>query len=204
MALCPGARASACAGLLGGGGEVSRLEIDPIYGARWLARLFPFVAPGGEYAGRLSGFDTHGSDWIYWMTDLAPFSLTLFPGFWWLRRAARAGRPIAFGAALPVAFAPLLALAGDAFEMGSLAVVHLPPWQQRRVLIGDDLAAKLVEVLRLSDPGLLTGVVVATVLGLLWAMFWIFLARALATRLGEPPLAARRASTPVPGGITLG
>ncbi|MEO7793137.1 MAG: hypothetical protein ABIV06_00065, partial [Thermoanaerobaculia bacterium] len=28
------------------GGEVSRLEIDPVYGARFLAKLFPFVAPG--------------------------------------------------------------------------------------------------------------------------------------------------------------
>jgi len=52
---------------------VSRLEIDPLYGADALARIFPFVSPGGAYAGRLSGFDTRGSDWIYWLTDLAFF-----------------------------------------------------------------------------------------------------------------------------------
>lgn len=186
------------------GGDVSRLEIDPIYGARWLARLFPFVAPGGEYAGRLSGFDTHGSDWVYWMTDLAPFALALFPGFWWLRRAARAGRAVVFGASLPVAYAPLLSLTGDAYEMGSLAVVHLPLWQARRELVGDDLTSKLAETLRLQEPGLVAGVVVAALLGLLWAVLWIFLARALATRLGEPPLPARRTSGPAPVEITLG
>ncbi len=124
------------------GGEVTRLEIAPLYGARWLARIFPFVTSGGEYAGRLSGFDTHGSDWVYALTDLAPFGLTLFPGFWWLRRAARAGRPIAFGAALPAAFGPVLSLTGDAYELGSLAVVHLPFWHGRRVLVGDDLASE--------------------------------------------------------------
>ena len=186
------------------GGEVARLEIDPIYGARWLAQLFPFVAPGGEYAGRLSGFDTHGSDWVYWMTDLAPFALALFPGFWWLRRSARAGRAVAFGASLPMAYAPLLSLTGDAYEMGSLAVVHLPMWHARRELVGDDLTSKLADTLRLQEPGLLAGVFVAAVLGLLWAVLWIFLARALSTRLGEPPLSARRASVPEPVEITLG
>ncbi len=186
------------------GGEVSRLEIDPIYGARWLARLFPFVTPGGEYAGRLSGFDTHGRDWIYLCTDLAPFALTLFPGFWWLRRAARADRAVAFGAALPVAFAPLLALTGDAYEIGSLVVVHLPVWKARRELVGDDLMSKLTELLRSPEPGLLAGAVVAALLGLLWAVLWIFLARALATRLGAPPLLARWSSRPARVGITLG
>lgn len=186
------------------GGEVSRLEIDPIYGARWLAQLFPFVTPGGEYAGRLAGFDTHGSDWVYWMTDLAPFALALFPGFWGLRRAARAGWAVAFGASLPFALAPLLSLTGDAYEMGSLAVVHLPMWRAQRELIGDDLTAKLAEILLLSDPGKLAGVVAAALIGLLWALCWISIGRALATVLGEPPLSAGPAAPRAPAGITLG
>jgi hypothetical protein len=41
---------------------VWRLEIDPLYGGALLARWLPFVEAGGEYAGRLSGFDTAGSD----------------------------------------------------------------------------------------------------------------------------------------------
>ena len=180
------------------GGEVTRLEIAPLYGARWLARIFPFVTSGGEYAGRLSGFDTHGSDWVYALTDLAPFGLTLFPGFWWLRRAARAGRPIAFGAALPAAFGPVLSLTGDAYELGSLAVVHLPFWHGRRVLVGDDLVAKLSEVVGRGESGLLPGLIAAALLGLVWAFAWILLAGAVATRLGEPPL-ARPPSRAVPG-----
>jgi len=186
------------------GGRVSRLEIDPIYGARWLSHLFPFVRPGGEYAGRLSGFDTHGSDWVYWLTDLAPFALALFPGFWWLRRAARGGRSFAFGAALPMAFAPLLSLTGDAYEMGSLTVVHLPLWRTQRVLVGDDLPAKLFEILGLADRGLLAGLGVAAVLGLLWALSWIFLSRALSTLLGEPPIPVFEALPEAPAKITLG
>ncbi len=153
------------------GGEVSRLEIDPLYGADALARIFPFVSPGGAYAGRLSGFDTRGSDWIYWLTDLAPFALALFPGFWWLRKAARAGRAGRSSARrCPRPCAPLLSLSGDAYEMGSLAVVHLPFWQGRRVLVGDDLGAKATEIAGLGDPGLLAGVTFAALLGLLWAL----------------------------------
>ena len=179
------------------GGEVSRLEIDPIYGARWIAVVFPFVTPGGEYAGRLTGFDTRGSDWIYFATDLAPFALALWPGFWWLRRAARAGQAVAYGAALPAAFAPLLSLTGDAYEMGSLVVVRLPLWLGQRGLIGDDLVAKVAAVAQLPDRPPLTGaalgagVAVGALLGLSWALSWMFLARRLAGWLGEPPLAER-------------
>lgn len=182
------------------GGEVSRLEIDPMYGAHSLARLFPFVSPGGAYAGRLSGFDTRGSDWVYWMTDLAPFALALFPGFWWLRKAARAGQAVAFGMALPTACAPLLSLSGDAYEMGSLAVVHLPFWQGQRVLVGDDLGAKASEIAGLADPGLLAGVATAALLGLLWALGWMLLSRRLASALGAAPLAERAAAAVQPAG----
>jgi hypothetical protein len=178
------------AGCLAAGGEVSVLEIDPIYGAQALARIFPFVRAGGAHAGRLSGFDTGGSDWVYLATDLAPFLLALLPGFWWLRRAARAERPIAFGAALPTALAPLLSLTGDAYEIGSLVVVHLPPWSGERLLVGDDLGAKLKEVVQMpqAGEGRLAGLIVATLLGCLWAFAWIVLARHLAARLGQPEL----------------
>ncbi len=176
------------------GGEISRLEIDPIYGARWIAVVFPFVIPGGGYAGRLAGFDTRGSDWIYFATDLAPFALALWPGFWWLRRAARAGHAVAYGAALPAAFAPLLSLTGDAYEMGSLVVVHLPFWLGQRGLIGDDLVAKVAEVAQLPqlpDASLGAGVAVGALLGLVWALSWMLLARRLACWLGELPLPER-------------
>jgi len=173
-------------GCMAAGGTVTRLEIAPMYGGNWLAGVFPFVASGGAYAGRLSGFDTRGSDWIYLLTDLAPFALALFPGFWGLRRAAAAGAPVAFGAALPAAFAPLLSLTGDAYEIGSLAAVHLPPWSGRRVLVGDDLGAKAEEIAALADPQLVAGFAVAAILGTLWVAGWMFLARVAASRFDAP------------------
>ena len=120
------------AGCAATGGTVSRLEIAPLYGGSLLARLFPWVVSGGDYAGRLSGFDTGGSDLVYLATDLAPFLLTLFPGVWALRRAARAGRGLLFGLAAPFALAPFLSLTGDAYEIGSILATRVPPWTAPR------------------------------------------------------------------------
>src|SRR6185295_11601852 len=160
--------AAAC---LAAGGEVTRLEIDRLYGGVVLARIFPFVSPASDYAGRLSGFDTRGSDWIYLATDLGPFLLTLFPGVWALRRAAAAGKPLLFGAALPFALAPFLSLTGDAYEIGSILVTRLPPWSgpaMRGLLRGDDLLKKLEELAKI--PGApWGGALLAALLGLLWA-----------------------------------
>ncbi|MDX2169502.1 MAG: hypothetical protein SF182_20705 [Deltaproteobacteria bacterium] len=110
-----------------GGGSVSTLEIDAIYGAAWLQRLFPYVSVGSDYAGRLSGFDTHGSDATYLLTDLLPFVATVVVGVPALRAAAdprRGGlaQALLFGAALPVAFAPFISLTGDFYEVGSILV----------------------------------------------------------------------------------
>src|SRR4029077_20077534 len=110
------------------GGEGTRLEVDRLYRGAQLAWAFPFVVPASDYAGRLSGFDTRGSDGIYLATDFGPFLLTLFPGVWALRRAAAARRAAWFGAALPFALAPFLSLSGDAYEIGSILATRLPPW----------------------------------------------------------------------------
>src|SRR5947199_2147319 len=130
------------------GGRVSRLEIDAVYGGAVLARVFPFVVPASDYAGRLSGFDTRGSDLIYLATDLGPFVLTLFPGVWALRQAAARQplRSLLFGPSLPFALAPFLSLTGDAYEIGSILVTRLPPWAPPAVpgpLRGHDLGKKV-------------------------------------------------------------
>jgi hypothetical protein len=110
-----------------GGGTVSKLEIDAVYGAALLQRVFPYISVGSEYAGRLSGFDTHGNDGTYLLTDFLPFVATILVGVPALRAAAdprRAALPQAllFGAALPIAFAPFISLIGDFYEMGSIVV----------------------------------------------------------------------------------
>jgi hypothetical protein len=176
------------AGCAAAGGGVSRLEISPLYGGSLLARIFPFVVSGSEYAGRLSGFDTRGNDWIYLATDLGPFVLTLFPGVWLLRRAAADRRPLLFGAALPFALAPFLSLTGDAYEIGSIAVTNLPPWTRDGLLRGDDLFKKIEELGRMPGGAPWAGFALAALLGLVWAFLTWWIADAAARRCGQAPV----------------
>ena len=157
--------------------------------------MFPFVVPASEYAGRLSGFNTRGSDLIYLATDLGPFLLTLFPGVWALRRSAAARRAALFGAALPFALAPFLSLGGDAYEIGSILATRLPPWASpamRQLLRGDDVAKKLGELAHLPNPPW-GGALLALLLGVAWAFLTCALGGAVARALGSPPVAAERA-----------
>ena len=115
-------------GCLLAGGRVTRLEIAEIYGAALLARAFPYVTVGSEYAGRLSGFDTRGNDGIYLATCALPFLLTIVVGVPLLRAVPRGRgwrRSVMLGAAVPVAFAPFVSLPGDYYEMGSILVSRI-------------------------------------------------------------------------------
>jgi hypothetical protein len=124
------------------GGTVTRLEIDGLYGAAWLARLFPYVTAGSDYAGRLSGFDTDGSDLVYVATVFAPYLLTLLvgvPAFLFTQRRRCA---ICLGATIPWAYTPFLSLAGDYYELGAIVVSRIAaPWHPEAPLRwrGDDL-----------------------------------------------------------------
>jgi hypothetical protein len=161
-------------GCVAGGGSVSRLEIDAMYGAAWLQRIFPFVAVGSRYAGQLTGFDTGGSDLTYLLTDALPYALTILIGVPALRASARrrpgVAQAMVFGAALPVALAPFISLAGDYYEMGSIVVSRLvvtgAPALSPERWRSDDLFL-LVDTLRSRDPGPLDAAVVtlATLLG---------------------------------------
>jgi hypothetical protein len=112
------------------GGTVTRLDIDPLYGAALLARVLPFVHVGSDYAGQLSGFDTHGSDAVYLLTDVLPFAMTIAIGVPLLEESAignrsPAARAVMFGAALPIAYAPFISVTGDFYEIGSILVSRL-------------------------------------------------------------------------------
>ncbi len=102
------------------GGTVTKLEVAPQYGGALLAHWFPFIVSGGEYAGRLSGFDTKGSDLIYLATDFAPFLLSILFGVPLLRACAKRRRPVLFGIGIVVGLAPFYNLIGDYYEMGSI------------------------------------------------------------------------------------
>ena len=82
-------------GLVATGGSITALELQPIYGGHLLAEIFPFVVPGGEYAGRLTEFDTYGSDSTYLAADFAPYLLAIL-GVPLLRLCALRRRPILF------------------------------------------------------------------------------------------------------------
>jgi hypothetical protein len=176
------------------GGSVSQLEVDPLYGGAILAQIFPFVVAGGDYAGRLSGFETGGSDLVYLATVFAPFLLALLPGVWALRLAGRSGRPWTVGLALPTATAPLLSLPGDAYELGSIVLTRLPWWGDpaaRELLRGDDIGLRFAAVRAAVEAGVSagwawSGFALATILALAWAWGTVLASIALASRLGMP------------------
>jgi len=183
------AHAGAC---VAAGGEVSRLEIAPLYGGALLARFFPWVEAGGEYAGRLSGFETRGSDLVYLATDLGPFLFTVWPGVWLLRWAAAGRRAFAFGASLPWALAPFLSITGDAYEIGSLLATRLSPWADeatRALLRGDDLLRKVATLHAQGEAAPWGGLVLATLVGLLWAFATYALGGSVARLMGRGPAA---------------
>ena len=149
-------------GCIVAGGDVTRLEIAPEYGGALLARVLPFVVAGSEYAGQLTGFDTHGSDAVYLATVLAPYVLTIFPGVMLLERRGRAGaapalRAAAIGIALPLAFAPFLSLAGDYYEAGSIIatrLAHAAGWLPDPARLRSDDVFRLAGRLRADDSGM--------------------------------------------------
>ncbi len=113
------------AGCVVTGGSVTELEIQPQYGGKILAEYFDFVVSGGEYAGRLSGFDTKGSDLVYLATDFMPYVLSILIGVPLIKAAARKRRPVRFGLGIVVGLAPLYNLLGDYYEMGSTVVTRV-------------------------------------------------------------------------------
>ena len=161
------------------GGEVTRLEIDSIYGGGLLAAVFPWVVAGSEYAGRLSGFDTKGSDLRYLLTDLGPFLWCPF-GLALLLHSARGRRPFVWGAALPWSFAPFLSLPGDAYEMGSILLTRLPTFESFASVVRGDDAMAILPAARLAGATLAWSL--AAAVGLAWALLWYGGSRTLARR----------------------
>lgn len=111
-------------GCVATGGTVSQLDLSPQYGAAWLKEIFPFISTGSEYAGRLSGFDTGGSDFCYFVTVFAPFALTIVLGVPLIRLCTRKRHPFLLGAAIVVGLAPFYNVPGDYYEMASILVTR--------------------------------------------------------------------------------
>jgi hypothetical protein len=186
-------------GCMAAGGEVTQLEIQAQYGGALLARMFPFVVAGGEYAGRLSGFDTHGSDLVYLATDALPYSLSVLIGVPLLRACTKARRPFRTGAAVVIGVAPFYNVAGDYYEMGSILVTRAAAGLGADffALRSDDLVLLLGQLfsgsaeLGLSREGLaipLLIVAASFAVGLALAFATWSLGDGLATALVGPPV----------------
>ena len=167
------------------GGTVTELQIAPVYGGAVLARWIPWVTSGGEYAGRLSGFDTGGSDGVYLVTVFAPYLLTVFPGVWALRWAGRNGHALLYGASLPMALAPFVSLPGDAYEIGSIVATWLPPWSAHSELLRGDDVVRITREVAASGGGVVSwsGLPLAFLAGVAWAFLTYGLGAWVAARL---------------------
>ena len=111
-------------GCVATGGTITRLEISPIYGGDALAKWFPWVTSGGEYAGRLSGFRPAG-DWSYLATVLAPLLVLCPLGSALARSAVRRWHAWLFGIGLGAALQPLASLTGDCYEAAAIPLTRL-------------------------------------------------------------------------------
>jgi len=106
------------------GGDVTELQISARYMGGLYARYFDFVVTESDYAGRLSGFDTHGSDLVYMATVFMPFVLSVLIGIPLLKALRGRRRPILFGVAVVVGLAPFYNLTGDYNEMATIIVTR--------------------------------------------------------------------------------
>jgi hypothetical protein len=141
-------------GCIATGGIVTRLEISPLYGGGWFARLAPWITSGGEYAGRLSGFRPAG-DLSYLATVLAPLVMLCPIGSAVARAAVRRRRALLFGIGLGAALQPIAALTGDDYEAASIPLTRLADlaglhWALG--LRGDDVFKVAREAAALGSP----------------------------------------------------
>jgi hypothetical protein len=188
------------AGCVLSGGTVSELQLDPIYGAGLLARWLPFVVPGGEHAGRLSGFDTGGSDAVYLATDFAPYLLSIGIGVPLLRGCSRGPHPFLLGAAAVLGLAPFYNVAGDYYEMGSILVTRAAALGRSpspyAALRSDDLFALLGQLvaepaaLGLAGAGEIGTALLLILLGTCVGLLLAFLSYAAGRRLAAALLPA--------------
>ena len=106
------------------GGTVTQLELQAHYFGNVLKEFFPFITVGSDYAGRLSGFDTYGNDWIYLATDFGPFTLSVLFGVAMLRLCTRRRRTWMFGPSIVLGMAPFYNIQGDYYEMSSIMITR--------------------------------------------------------------------------------
>jgi hypothetical protein len=173
------------AGCLLTGGSVTELELRPIFGGRMLARWLPWVAPRGEYAGRLSGFDPAG-DLSYMVTVVLPHLLLAPLGAALCRWSVRHHRAAVFGAGAAAAFQPLMSLTGDFYEAGSIPITALAAAvgsDDTMVLRGENMLEAILQAAEIGTAAAWLVVLLAAAAGLLLCGVLLVASRGVAPRV---------------------
>jgi hypothetical protein len=195
------------------GGAVRELQLSARYGGHLLARVFDFVRVEGDYAGRLTGFDTGGSDLCYLATTFAPYVLTPLVGFPLLALGIRRRALLPTAVGLIVGAAPLVGLFGDYYELGSILVTRaarpLSGGFDPTVLRSDDLFRLIGELARdparhgaVGLPGALRAgalVTVSQIAGALLALYTMAAGLWVIGGAAPSPRAAARSGPGAPG-----
>lgn len=168
------------------GGVVTELQVAPHYGGRLLEQVFPFVRSSGEHAGRLSGFDTRGSDLTYLVTDFAPYLATIVGAIPLLAASRRRRSALLFGPGAVLAAAPITSVGGDFFEMAGIlvsrALALLRPGIDAHLLRCDDVSALLGEFAeRFPDHRAAWGLAILATLFVAWLLVSVTLLAMLGT-----------------------
>lgn len=171
------------AGCLLGGGEVESLNLKPQYGGFILQKLFPFVIPESDYAGRLTGFKTP-NPWAYALVDLFPYGISLL-GITLIEFCRRKKLEVLLGLGIVLAFVPFMSIPGDYYEAVSLATTQVAeainPALQPGALVSDDVFRSIKQ---LEEAGTLDWSVGALIfLGFLLAAYLAFMTLALQVRI---------------------
>lgn len=136
------------------GGAITRLQLLPVFGGTLLARVFPWVVAGGDYAGRLSGFEPAG-DLSYLATVLLPHLVLAPLGAFVCRVATRRDSPLLWGLGLAGAAQPIASLLGDFYEAASIPITATARalgagWAP--TLRGDDVTLVFEAAAKLESP----------------------------------------------------
>jgi hypothetical protein len=184
------------AGCLLGGGQVTSLALKPQYGGLILGKLFSFVVPESEYAGRLTGFTTPNG-WVYAFVDFLPYTLSLF-GITVIMYCRKKRAAFLLGLGFILAFVPFMSVPGDYYEAVSLVTTRIAeamdPRLQKGVLVSDDLFRSLKGLAQGGNLDWAVGICI--VAGVLMSAYLALMTFALQVKIGNIFFSGRSRKNP--------
>ncbi len=173
------------AGCILGGGQVTSLTLKPQYGGSILGKLFPFIVPESEYAGRLTGFTTPNR-WAYAFVDFLPYTLSLF-GIALIMYCRKKRAAFLLGLGFVLAFVPFMSIPGDYYEAVSLVTTRIAetmdPRLQEGVLVSDDLFRSVKGLAQRRQLSWMVGICI--VAGVMASAYLALMTFALQVKIGD-------------------